>query len=121
MTPKHLSHLLRLLRLVHPPRLLHSNQLLLLRRLHQQHRLLRPFRLLQPLRLLAHAPRFVVKGKRGATVRREVEVTSEAVGEIPCGARVEIVEERQSSVGVSRVRIGSPLVGWLSRKCLVPA
>ena len=59
-----------------------------------------------------------VTGRRGATVRENIETSSARVGVLAHGTKVQCYETVPSAAGVARCRVVAPLRGWVSRKCL---
>jgi len=60
----------------------------------------------------------VVTGKKGAVVRRDAELDSERIADVPKGTICYAMEQRESSDGKARVRLCFPEVGWASAKVL---
>ena len=59
-----------------------------------------------------------VTGRRGATVRKNIETSSAIVGVLAHGTKIQCYETVPSAAGVARCRVVAPLRGWVSRKCL---
>ena len=67
---------------------------------------------------VAGATEAVVSSKKGARVREGPELSSAACGEIAAGTVVTLGERSCTVDGAVRVEIVSPLVGFVSRRCL---
>ena len=78
---------------------------------------------LSPLELLmvATAPRqeYFANGKKGCLVRSGCEKSSAEVGDLKLGTRLVVEEEGASSDGTARLRLSSPVAGWVSKKLTV--
>ena len=75
-------------------------------------------------RFVYKAPKaVVVKHAKGALARADVPLTSDEVGVVPSGATCVAVEEALNPFDgkTSRVRLASPLEGWVSLKTLALA
>lgn len=59
-----------------------------------------------------------VTGRRGATVRENIETSSAVLGVLAHGTKIQCYETATSAAGVARCRVVAPLRGWVSRKCL---
>ena len=64
--------------------------------------------------------RLAVKARLGCTVRAGPGLDSEELGNLALGTSVVVVEETTAS-GRQRLKLGQPLEGWISARCVGPA
>ena len=68
---------------------------------------------------MAQRTEYFANGKKGCLVRAACDKKSAEVGDLALGTKLVVEEEGTAADGTARLRISSPVAGWVSKKLTV--